>query len=115
MTGPCSGMCSLPLIVGFHSTRTTAITNGLAISYSTEDSWVGARSSTVGDEPGGRGCDDGPMAFSELSHPWRARGHSNPRGGLLLCHGFTGSPDRKSTRLNSSHVSISYAVFCFKK
>src|SRR5699024_12415085 len=23
--------------------------------------------------------------------------------------------DRKSTRLNSSHVSISYAVFCFKK
>src|SRR5207253_9586291 len=23
--------------------------------------------------------------------------------------------DRKSTRLNSSHVAISYAVFCFKK
>ncbi|AXK44964.1 alpha/beta hydrolase [Brachybacterium saurashtrense] len=32
------------------------------------------------------------MAFSELSRPWRARAHSNPRGGLLLCHGFTGSP-----------------------
>lgn len=32
------------------------------------------------------------MAFSELSRPWSARGHSNPRGGLLLCHGFTGSP-----------------------
>src|SRR5438067_7884648 len=28
----------------------------------------------------------------------------------------SGSPlDRKSTRLNSSHVSISYAVFCLKK
>src|SRR5207249_12039073 len=27
----------------------------------------------------------------------------------------TGSRDRKSTRLNSSHVSISYAVFCLKK
>src|SRR6266571_3671497 len=26
-----------------------------------------------------------------------------------------GSPDRKSTRLNSSHMSISYAVFCLKK
>src|SRR5207249_7821282 len=26
-----------------------------------------------------------------------------------------GSRDRKSTRLNSSHVSISYAVFCLKK
>src|SRR5699024_12510099 len=27
----------------------------------------------------------------------------------------TGVRDRKSTRLNSSHVSISYAVFCLKK
>src|SRR5437868_9897575 len=26
-----------------------------------------------------------------------------------------GRIDRKSTRLNSSHVSISYAVFCLKK
>src|SRR3989442_10610135 len=25
------------------------------------------------------------------------------------------TPDRKSTRLNSSHVRISYAVFCLKK
>src|SRR5690554_7646520 len=29
-------------------------------------------------------------------------------------HGLTGE-DRKSTRLNSSHVRISYAVFCLKK
>src|SRR5699024_11492052 len=37
--------------------------------------------------------------------------------------GYIGTPihiyarkrDRKSTRLNSSHVSISYAVFCLKK
>src|SRR5699024_7893809 len=37
--------------------------------------------------------------------------------GLLLAEVFflaTGR-DRKSTRLNSSHVSISYAVFCLKK
>src|SRR5690349_22075348 len=27
----------------------------------------------------------------------------------------TSSGDRKSTRLNSSHVEISYAVFCLKK
>src|ERR1039458_199813 len=27
----------------------------------------------------------------------------------------TVSPDRKSTRLNSSHLGISYAVFCLKK
>src|SRR5690242_21628228 len=28
---------------------------------------------------------------------------------------LTGDRDRKSTRLNSSHMSISYAVFCLKK
>src|SRR5437868_10559729 len=28
---------------------------------------------------------------------------------------FPKTTDRKSTRLNSSHVSISYAVFCLKK
>src|SRR5699024_3718473 len=33
--------------------------------------------------------------------------HSQTPKGVLL--------DRKSTRLNSSHVSISYAVFCLKK
>src|SRR5207249_9356693 len=29
--------------------------------------------------------------------------------------GGASDEDRKSTRLNSSHVSISYAVFCLKK
>src|SRR6266480_1477855 len=29
--------------------------------------------------------------------------------------GRAGGEDRKSTRLNSSHMSISYAVFCLKK
>src|SRR5438874_10684914 len=29
--------------------------------------------------------------------------------------GIAGRGDRKSTRLNSSHVEISYAVFCLKK
>src|SRR5690606_41018810 len=28
--------------------------------------------------------------------------------------GLSGNQDRKSTRLNSSHVKISYAVFCLK-
>src|SRR3712207_8377516 len=30
-------------------------------------------------------------------------------------HGVAGDRDRKSTRLNSSHANISYAVFCLKK
>src|SRR5437899_3758680 len=36
--------------------------------------------------------------------------------GLELMTRRLGSiPDRKSTRLNSSHLGISYAVFCLKK
>src|SRR5205814_3325925 len=36
---------------------------------------------------------------------------------MILCHGVsvTEPSDRKSTRLNSSHLGISYAVFCLKK
>src|SRR3712207_7343079 len=30
-------------------------------------------------------------------------------------HPRSGTSDRKSTRLNSSHANISYAVFCLKK
>src|SRR5699024_11744322 len=33
---------------------------------------------------------------------------------LLIVLRTVGKGDRKSTRLNSSHVSISYAVFCLK-
>src|SRR5437870_8415128 len=38
---------------------------------------------------------------------WERPEHVHQRG--------RGPPDRKSTRLNSSHVAISYAVFCLKK
>src|SRR3712207_8361527 len=37
-------------------------------------------------------------------------------GGVGIAHAAHGSDaDRKSTRLNSSHANISYAVFCLKK
>src|SRR5207249_9303736 len=49
----------------------------------------------------------------------RARAAGLPSGGVLFpapdALGPNGRSDRKSTRLNSSHVSISYAVFCLKK
>src|SRR3989442_8484409 len=38
---------------------------------------------------------------------------SSPRSSSAPRH--SGRRDRKSTRLNSSHVRISYAVFCLKK
>src|SRR5256886_7351011 len=37
------------------------------------------------------------------------------RGGKLKLLAVTSPRDRKSTRLNSSHSQISYAVFCLKK
>src|SRR5439155_16228995 len=46
--------------------------------------------------------------------PWRAlrrRHHGRADAEALAMVG----EDRKSTRLNSSHVAISYAVFCLKK
>src|SRR3712207_7966681 len=48
--------------------------------------------------------------------PWRPTGGwpaalVHPSGGL----GNPPTTDRKSTRLNSSHANISYAVFCLKK
>src|SRR3712207_7251968 len=53
----------------------------------------------------GRGDDSGLQLLAPLVerlHPFRHR--VLDRGG-----------DRKSTRLNSSHANISYAVFCLKK
>src|SRR3712207_6896958 len=42
----------------------------------------------------------------------------NRRFGITVSDGaaeVAGNKDRKSTRLNSSHANISYAVFCLKK
>src|SRR3712207_8094025 len=69
-------------------------------------------------------------------HVWRATGYAGGRAALEqhcavsledLCGNwkrlgrdltgefFGNDRDRKSTRLNSSHANISYAVFCLKK
>src|SRR2546430_11811568 len=45
-----------------------------------------------------------------FAHSSILRAHSHPR--QLRC---ARDEDRKSTRLNSSHSQISYAVFCLKK
>src|SRR5947209_9983011 len=43
--------------------------------------------------------------------PFRLQGPHRKRPGWIASDG----QDRKSTRLNSSHANISYAVFCLKK
>src|SRR2546426_2459794 len=49
--------------------------------------------------------------FRSLPHHRRRRAHPPGRQG----HRDDRQVDRKSTRLNSSHLVISYAVFCLKK
>src|SRR2546430_12834312 len=49
---------------------------------------------------------------------WRGRGAFQPVGAQRpqrVVESKQGPGDRKSTRLNSSHSQISYAVFCLKK
>src|SRR5258708_17833075 len=70
-----------------------------------------------------------PIGPSETNMQYRPSPRSSPRGLRLfvnarsaprswcgyLCQEVRPCPDRKSTRLNSSHQIISYAVFCLKK
>src|SRR3989442_3172482 len=47
---------------------------------------------------------------------WRLEiGSAAVRDEVILFDSVANGGDRKSTRLNSSHVRISYAVFCLKK
>src|SRR5215467_15467591 len=83
---------------------------------------------------GGIGDGKAPAPFTRLLTPlhlWRSAGGLDAgdlvelaaRGTraaqpVLTASWATGgraTPDRKSTRLNSSHIVISYAVFCLKK
>src|SRR5690625_6123900 len=52
--------------------------------------------------------------FSIQQHHFPVAGHLGENGGGADGR-MAAVTDRKSTRLNSSHVAISYAVFCLKK
>src|SRR2546422_1288348 len=79
-------------------------TNGLGVAHR-----VGRRLACRGlaGEPDPEGCRAGE------SVAWRAFGPVS--GAPVYAAAFPEHQDRKSTRLNSSHGYISYAVFCLKK
>src|SRR3712207_7541380 len=54
----------------------------------------------------------GPGAAGRAEEAGRSRGRDGSRA---QGRPAAGERDRKSTRLNSSHANISYAVFCLKK
>src|SRR3712207_8949656 len=84
------------------------------------------RSAAVGNQVPAEADDDGhedqPAADQRGGGVWslgllddrRARHYRGPVGGGRGW-GAHSPEDRKSTRLNSSHANISYAVFCLKK
>src|SRR5207253_11322244 len=71
----------------------------------------------------GRGVRVVPLGVPRRSERGGVSGGGSGAGGLAADRGggeqgavrSGGVLDRKSTRLNSSHVAISYAVFCLKK
>src|SRR3712207_6490880 len=69
----------------------------------------------LGAAPGQRGGLDRRARLAAAAHGrGRRRPDARPGGRRRPLHAAN-VQDRKSTRLNSSHANISYAVFCLKK
>src|SRR3712207_6904027 len=62
---------------------------------------------------------NGVRALGRPTSGWHSLTTTERRVATAIARGLTnveaGTQDRKSTRLNSSHANISYAVFCLKK
>src|SRR2546427_2445507 len=56
-----------------------------------------------------------PVSLGAGFTDWHPGSHSGMREGSVMSAKTLSIGDRKSTRLNSSHSQISYAVFCLKK
>src|SRR3712207_9564514 len=103
---------SVRLLFFFNDTATTEIYT-LSLHDALPISRLG------GQRAGGRGPPARPgRRCADHRPPRRGAAPDRPRqaGGLTPLPRFSAeTQDRKSTRLNSSHANISYAVFCLKK
>src|SRR3712207_7098438 len=63
------------------------------------------------------GVDSLAIAIGTSHGAFKFKGEANLRFDILeeIQNKLPNFPDRKSTRLNSSHANISYAVFCLNK
>src|SRR5262245_65057111 len=71
------------------------------------------RSSDLSNSPGP--AIPAPAGGHRVNQASRGPGAGRGLGGFVWRSDDRGKKDRKSTRLNSSHLGISYAVFCLKK
>src|SRR5207253_9273188 len=92
------------------------LTESLEINRETDDKWAAAVSLnalavTALDR---RDVASARLLSQQNLEVWRELG-DRAAVARALSNLASGVKDRKSTRLNSSHVAISYAVFCLKK
>src|SRR3712207_8424163 len=102
-------MC-LCLFFFFNDTATTDI-----YTLSLHDALPILNGQTMQDHTTGDMIFDVPALIESLSSTLTLRPGAVILTGTPQGVGFARKPDRKSTRLNSSHANISYAVFCLKK
>src|SRR5699024_12789011 len=94
--------CAIHLVLHFFPTRRSS---DLISAYEERMSkaWTGDKYYTIDGVSYVKWVGDGSDEHPEEEYIWKV---NKP---------YAESEDRKSTRLNSSHVSISYAVCCLKK
>src|SRR3712207_7289426 len=95
----------------FNDTATTEIYT-LSLHDALPISRVAGRLGGASSRPAGSGSESRPISWSGISVAARGTPTAAPRPQTAAT---TRGTDRESTRLNSSHANISYAVFCLKK
>src|SRR5207249_12227515 len=100
-------------LVNFRPPRCSSIFPYTTLFRSAFAEYVVAKEDRLAPKPQNLGFEQAaPIGVSGLTALQAVRDHAQVKDGQdVLVIGA----DRKSTRLNSSHVSISYAVFCLKK
>src|SRR5574344_2266022 len=90
-----------------------------AIQTEIDGEWLTAKGTTLGADDGiGDAIELAILDSEDIEHgPLECVFTRDEETGLTGAHGMKADfmTDRKSTRLNSSHQIISYAVFCLKK